>query len=29
MLQVLGGALVAAFFWSVVTCIAFMASKGE
>ena len=29
MLEVLGGALVAACFWSIVTSIAFMASKGE
>jgi len=29
MLQVLGGALVAACFWSMVTAIALYASKGE
>jgi hypothetical protein len=29
MLQVLGGALVAACFWSMVTTIALLATKGE
>ena len=29
MLQVIGGALVAACFWSMVTTIALFASKGE
>ncbi len=29
MLQVLGGAVVAAFFWSMVTTIALMATRGE
>lgn len=29
MLQVIGGALVAACFWSMVTAIALLATKGE